>query len=122
MDFLKLLNDWFGGSNIPSQRQLIEKESKIGAELFGPIPKGHRREFFCLDETAMVWYEEWEDMNGQTQSMTTRYEVHPNGILKAQDGQQYSYVTEHEARNLLKAAQLYSKRVRKEVYGKPINV
>ena len=33
-----------------TDRRLIEMESRIGRELFGPIPAGHRRDFFCLDE------------------------------------------------------------------------
>ena len=42
-----------------TERELIQLESEIGAQLFGEIPKGHRREFFCLDEKTWIWYEEW---------------------------------------------------------------
>lgn len=31
-----------------TERELLKLESAIGAELFGPVPQGHRREFFVL--------------------------------------------------------------------------
>src|SRR6476659_5190640 len=72
-----------------TERDLLRRESKIGADLFGPIPKGHRREFFCLDESTWIWHEEWKDEKGVERQTTTRYEVHPNGILKVTDGPRY---------------------------------
>ena len=32
-----------------TERDLINLEAEIGAELFGPIPKGHGRKFFNVD-------------------------------------------------------------------------
>lgn len=93
------------------QRKLIGEEAKIGGELFGPIPKGHRREFFCLDQYTWVWHEEWFDQKGKHQSITTRYEMRPQGVLKAQDGQPYQRLGRDEAKNLLQATQLYAQRV-----------
>ena len=92
-------------------RNLIRHEAKIGGKLFGPIPKGHRREFFCLDEHTWVWYEEWTDANGQRQSKTTRYDVRPKGVVKIQDGHPSQYVGLEEARNLYQAVELYKQRV-----------
>lgn len=40
-------------TKVVSERELIQRESTIGRELFGPVPEGHRREFFCLDEKNM---------------------------------------------------------------------
>jgi hypothetical protein len=97
-------------------RELIRREAKIGGELFGPIAKNGRREFFCLDEYTWVWHEEWTDQNGQHHAVTTRYDVRPNGVLKAQDGQPYHYVTKDEAKRFLKAVQMYNKRVHAEIY------
>lgn len=97
-------------------RNLIRREAKIGGQLFGTIPKGHRREFFCLDERTWVWHEEWVE-HGQRQSKTTRYDVRPNGILKAQDGQPYQLVTPEEIRNLYQAAMLYEQRVNSQLYN-----
>lgn len=99
-----------------SERELIQKESNIGRELFGPIPKGHRREFFCLDESTCVWYEESKDDNGKTIATTTRYEIQGERILKAQQGAKYSYLEGAELRNLLLAIGMYYERVMREVY------
>ena len=74
-----------------TERELIELEAEIGGALFGPIPHGHRREFFCLDEHTWVWHEEWVDANKQRQVTSTRYEIHTNGVLKAQDGKVYKF-------------------------------
>jgi len=98
-------------------RALIRREAKIGGELFGPVPAGNRREFFCLDERTWVWHEEWTDARGQRQIRTTRYDVRPNGILKAQDGQNYQQVSPEEARRLRDAVHTYNERIRKELYA-----
>ena len=98
-------------------RDMIRKEARLGGELFGPIPKGHRREFFCLDEHTWIWHEEWLDINGERQNRTTRYDVRNNVILKAQDGQPYQAVSKEETRNIYKAAVLYGQRVNKELHS-----
>jgi hypothetical protein len=97
-------------------RNLIRHEARIGGQLFGAVPRGGRREFFCLDKHTWVWHEEWIDSNGQHQSRTTRYDVRPNGILKAQNGQ-YQAVSPQEARRLYDAAKQYEERIRHEVYS-----
>jgi hypothetical protein len=99
-------------------RDLIRREAKIGGQLFGPVEAGRRREFFCLDERTWVWHEEWTDrQTGQRRVVTTRYDVRPNGVLKAQDGQGYRYLTLDEARNLHQAVKLYVQRVDAELYS-----
>ena len=90
--------------------ELIRFEAQIGGQLFGPVPKGHRREFFCLDEHTWVWHEEWRDENGGQQAVTTRYDVRPSGILKAQ-GSQYQPLSTAETLNLMRAVELYGQRV-----------
>jgi hypothetical protein len=92
-------------------RALIRREAKIGGELFGPIPKGHRREFFCLDEHTWVWYEEWTDNANQRQSKTTRYDIRPSGVVKIQDGHPSQNLPIEEARNLYQAIKLYKQRI-----------
>lgn len=99
-----------------NRRDLIRQESTIGRDLFGPIPNGHRREFFNLDEYSWVWHEEWIDAGGKHQEVTTRYEVHPNGILKVQDGQPYRFIDGEELQYFVKATQLYYDRVMTNVY------
>lgn len=98
-------------------RNLLKKEATIGGKIFGPIPKGGRREFFCLDESTWVWHEEWTDSNGQKQVRNTRYDVRPTGILKAQNGQEYHKVSKQEAQNLEEAINTYVARVKKDVYS-----
>ena len=93
------------------ERNLIRQEAEIGGELFGPVPKGHHRQFFCLDEHTWVWHEEWRDQKGNPKAVTTRYEVRPSGILKAQDGHAYQNLTRDEARNLYNATKIYRQRV-----------
>jgi len=63
-------------------RQLMRREAEMGGHVFGPVPEGRRREFFCLDKNTWIWHEEWTDTNGNRQSKTTRYDVRPTGILK----------------------------------------
>lgn len=109
-----------------TERQLIELESEIGKELFGPIPHGHQRDFFCLDDNTWVWHETWKDENGKQQVATTRYETQPNGILKVQNGKTYKFIEGEELTNLAVAVRLYYERVMREVYkldpitGKPL--
>lgn len=99
-----------------TQRELIQRESRIGGQLFGAIPDGHHRQFFNLDPTTWVWYEEWADEKGKSVNRTTRYEVHENGVLKVQDDAPYYYIEGQELDNLLLAVQMYYERVSKEVY------
>lgn len=117
----KLLKTINGSSQQERQaelyRNLIRHEARIGGTLFGPVPEGGRREFFCLDDRTWVWHEEWIDVNRQHQSKTTRYDIRPNGILKAQDGQHYQQVSMQEAAHLYQAATTYRERIKTELYS-----
>lgn len=95
-------------------KALIHFEAKIGGQLFGPVPKGGRREFFCLDERTWVWHEEWDDAAGH-HVMTTRYDMRPNGVFKSQGSNSYQSLTLEEARNLYHAVHLYYQRVMPEL-------
>ncbi len=95
-------------------KALIHYEAKIGGELFGPIPKDGRREFFCLDERTWVWHEEWKDEAGYHVA-TTRYDVRPNGVFKSQGSSSYQALSPKEARNLYNAMYLYYQRVMPEL-------
>jgi hypothetical protein len=100
-----------------TERQLIQKESEIGRELFGPIPAGHRREFFCLDDHTWIWHEEWKDeVTGKRKFMTTRYEIHQNGVLKVQDGTNYRFIEGEELHNLFLSTRLYYEGVMRDIY------
>jgi len=97
-------------------RDLIRKEAIIGGQLFGPIPKGGRREFFCLDPETWVWHEEWTDQSGKYRAITTRYDVRPHGVFKAQDGHPYQPISGEESKHFFQATKLYNKRVKTEIY------
>lgn len=115
MNFIPNLTKIFPGDDEDKRqeklhREMLGLESEIGGQLFGPIPKGHRRDFFCLDRHTWVWHEEWLE-GGKRKIVTTRYEIRPIGVLKVQDGQSYQRLTEPEARNLYWAISLYGQQV-----------
>jgi hypothetical protein len=97
------------------QRALLHYQARIGGEVFGPIPKGIRREFFCLDEHTWVWHEEWTDTHGKRQALTTRYDVRPSGVVKSQGGSSYQSLSQDEAQNLYNAIHVYEQRVGAEL-------
>lgn len=99
-------------------REFIRKEAEMGGKLFGPVPEGVRREFFCLDERTWIWHEEWTDGEGKHHVVTTRYDIRPDGVLKAQDGQPYRYVEREEGKRLYKAARMYNYLAQTEIYGR----
>jgi hypothetical protein len=96
-------------------RSVLQYEARVGGELFGPIPKGTRREFFCLDRHTWVWHEEYTDAAGERQIVTTRYDVRPSGILKSQGVNSYMSLTEGEERHFRQAVRLYGERVGNEL-------
>jgi hypothetical protein len=101
-----------------TNHDLIRLESEIGRTLFGSIPEGHHREFFCLDEDTWVWHEEWKNQKtGKLNSRTIRYEIHANGVVKVQDGgANYSFIDGDELKNLSLATRLYKERVLRDLY------
>ena len=111
-----------------TERELIELESELGRDIFGPIEKGGRREFFCLDKHTWIWYEEWVDNAKTKRSRTTRYELHDNGIMKAQDGTNYQFLDGQELKNFGVAVRMYYERVMRGLYkldpetGAPLTV
>ena len=96
-------------------RSILHHEARLGGRLFGPIPKGVRREFFCLDEHTWVWHEEWKDSNGKYQTVTTRYDVRPSGIVKSQGNQSYQSLSADEDTNLRRAIELYVQTMQPEL-------
>ncbi len=92
-------------------RNVIRHFARMGGMLFGPVAEGSRREFFCLDEHTWIWHEEWTDVNNIRHARTTRYDVRPHGIFKAQDGQPYQPLSAEETRRLYTAAYQYDQNV-----------
>lgn len=94
-----------------ARQDLLRKYAKYGGSLFGPIPKKHNRQFFCLDKYSWVWHEDWTDENNQLHSVTTRYEIRPNGVFKVQNGGSYVALSDRELQHLLSAAEIYTNKV-----------
>ena len=110
-----------------SERELIEKESQIGRDIFGPAPANvTRREFFNLDQDTWMWHEETKNPDGTKSAHTVRYEIQPQGILKVMSGPKYEYLEGTELSNFVKATQEYYERVSTALYrrnprtGKPL--
>lgn len=95
---------------------LIRHEAQIGGTLFGPVPKGGRREFFCLDDYTWVWYEEWKGKDGKKKSRTTRYNIRPDSIVKIQDGKRYQKLSLDETTRFYDAIVAYEKKISRELY------
>ncbi len=119
MTLLKLLSNTQQDEDrrLEAYRNLIRNEAKVGGRLFGPVSTSGRREFFCLDENTWVWHEEYVDEKGFRHSITTRYDVRPNGILKAQDKQPYQYIGLDEAQRLFHAVNMYNQQIDAELYA-----
>jgi hypothetical protein len=96
-------------------RNLLRTAATIGGRLFGPIPVGHRREFFCLDKNTWIWHEEWIDSLGNRQVQTMRYDVRPDTILKTLDGSSYQSLSATETENLITAARNYRTAIRSQL-------
>lgn len=98
------------------ERELIRLEADIGRELFGPIPIGRRREFFCLDATTWVWQEEWiEEPTRRKKTSTIRYEIRGGGVQKTDERACY-YLHGAELQHFAQATQAYYERVVREIY------
>lgn len=92
------------------------REAKIGASIFGPVPKNHKRAFLYLDNNVWLWRDEWLDKNGIRHIQESKYYVTVNGLKKVTNGVNIK-VSQNEARNFFKASEIYFKRVSKEIYG-----
>lgn len=117
VDVSKLKMPHLGGRPLKTltERELLKLESEIGSTLFGPVPQGHTREFFCLDEATWIWHEQWLE-NRKLTTSTVRYEVQPQGVLKVQEGARYSYLEGDELRNFMIAVRMYYEQVARSVY------
>ena len=103
-------------SNGFSYDDLVNLESKWGSTIFGPIPAGHRREFFKHRENVWIWYENWTDKAGNLQEITIRYEVRPAGVFKRAGGKKYEKISGHELENFRVAARNYLTLIKTKIY------
>lgn len=98
-----------------AKKAILHHLARLGGQIFGPIPHGVRREFFCLDKHTWVWHEEWTDRDGHRRAATTRYDVRPSGILKSQGVSAYQRLTQTEERNFRQAVEIYYQQSRQEL-------
>ncbi|MBQ3440787.1 hypothetical protein IJG27_00530 [Candidatus Saccharibacteria bacterium] len=103
-------------SNRLSYDDLMDLESKWGGTIFGPIPAGHRREFFEHKKNVWIWYESWRDTAGVPQELIIRYEVRPAGVFKRVCGQKYEKLTGSELDNFRTAAKNYLQIIKTKLY------
>ena len=103
-------------TNKLSYDDLINAESELGRTLFGPIPVGHRREFFAARKNVWNWHESWQDKFGALQDLTVRYEVRPTGVYKRANQGGYERIEGEELKNFRRAAHLYLDLVKSKLY------
>ncbi len=103
-------------SNKFSYEDLVNAESALGRTLFGPIPEGHRREFFESRRNVWIWHESFVNQAGRVEEMTVRYEVRPTGVFKKPVGGSYERLTGAELDNFRKAASSYLNLVKSKLY------
>jgi hypothetical protein len=101
-------------------RDLLRREAEIGGRLFGPLPKGAKRQFFQLEKHTWVWVEQW-NQNGKQFSKTTKYMIKPTELIKSVNGGHYERTSLQEAKNFERAVHLYVKQVDKELYNGKIS-
>ena len=99
------------------EQDLIRRETVVAKDIFGPVPAGRRREFFCLDESTWIWYEEWIDDAGVRRQVSTRYIIRPQEVLKSQNGGEYYRLTTTEFKNFKAAAERYYETVKRNLYS-----
>lgn len=98
-----------------TESDLINAESALGATLFGPIPKGHRREFFRFKHNVWIYHESWIE-DGKKFESTITYEVRENGVYKLPLGGEYIKIKGRELENFCKAATEYLKLIKTKLY------
>lgn len=102
--------------NRRSRADLINAESRLGSQIFGPIPEGHRREFFHDRENIWIWHEDWTDQAAQPRQLTVRYEVRPSGVYKKISAGNYFRLEGYELENFRRAAHLYLALIKTHLY------
>lgn len=100
----------------PTLTDLINAESKLGGAIFGPIPEGHRREFFHDRDNVWIWHEGWIDETSHPQHFTVRYEVRPTGVFKKVAAGKYFELSGHELENFRLAVHVYLQTIKLNLY------
>ncbi len=99
-----------------SRAELINAESHLGGQIFGPIPAGHRREFFHDQAGVWIWYEDWPGSPESLDQLIVRYEVRPSGVYKKLSAGKYVRLDGWELDNFRAAARLYLQIIKQNLY------
>lgn len=99
---------------------LKRRESQVGASLFDKGRPNERIEFFNDSRTSWFFYQSITGSNGNSESVTLHYEVHPNGIMRVSNrgGMKCEFISGQEYDNFVLSAHIYHKRVKKHIYNK----
>lgn len=100
-----------------TRADLINAESRLGSTIFGPIPSGHRREFFHDRNNVWIWHEDWCDGQNNPHQMTVRYEVRTSGVYKKVSSGKYLKLEDEELENFRKATHAYLDVIKKNLYN-----
>lgn len=103
----------------PTRADLINAESRLGSQLFGAIPAGHRREFFHDQKNIWIWHEDWTDETEHEHEMTIRYEIRTSGVYKKVSAGKYFKLEGEELENFRKATHAYLYVIKKYLYNHP---
>lgn len=99
-----------------TRADLINAESQLGSTIFGPVPAGHRREFFHDRQNVWIWHEDWYDATLRHRQITVRYEVRISGIYKKVAAGEYYKLEGDELSNFRLAARVYLHLIKKYLY------
>lgn len=104
-----------------TERILKDKESSIGASIFGPVMPNTRREFWNDNRIHWYFHQSINTPSGVSEQ-TLRYEVsptRPTGVLRVISEEKMKYFDADgvDLENFLKATEEYHKRVMREIYG-----
>lgn len=100
----------------PTRADLINAESRLGSKIFGPVPAGHRREFFHDQQNVWIWHEDWSDQAGHARQLTIRYEVRPSGVFKKLAAGKYLQLEGAELENFRRATRAYLRIIKQHLY------
>ncbi len=98
------------------EAEYLAEEAAIGGTLFGTLPEGVARLFYCKDPSTWVWQEAWTDNAGRPQTLTTSYHLSENAIFKNQANLPAQLLNEAEIQNFAKAVEWYHRLVMRNVY------
>lgn len=101
-----------------TRSDLINAESALGSTIFGPIPVGHRREFFHDHNNIWIWHEDWYDYAAHRHQITVRYEVRQDGVFKKVSAGAYFKLEGDELQNFRRATHIYLALIKKNLYNR----